>query len=178
MPFCCAASVRERPSRTNASASTRRTCAPSLILPARTRSSAALCSVRVIVSALPIRCISPANRRRLHRIRPTHRWESPESQRPRGLVLYQDPLLLTVSKKARLGLRPRPRQRQCLWKPLLFNMMGSRGDARHAPACFARRGARGGAPFLLRKSQPSGHLVSVLRALAQPGADLAVEDAV
>src|ERR1700730_8830812 len=61
--YCSAASPRERPSRTGASARSRRTCAPSWLLPAKARRSAAVWSGRVIVRAAPIRYLLGANRR-------------------------------------------------------------------------------------------------------------------
>src|SRR5450631_265622 len=57
MPFCSAASARERPSITNAIARRRRTCAPSPHLLTKLRSSDAVRSKRVIGIAALIRCL-------------------------------------------------------------------------------------------------------------------------
>ena len=91
MPFCSAAWVRGQPSRTNASVKRRRTCAPSWHLPANARSCAGEYTVRVILSAAPIRC-PPANRSQGDRTRTRPYWESLVSHRPRGLVLVASAL--------------------------------------------------------------------------------------
>src|SRR5271166_5709623 len=63
MPLSAAASWRGRPSRTSAIASIRRTCAPSEHFAAKLRSSALVCSVRLIFNVTPIRSLHRANRR-------------------------------------------------------------------------------------------------------------------
>ncbi|HEY0332280.1 MAG TPA: hypothetical protein VGC74_01005 [Stenotrophomonas sp.] len=82
-----AASLRDRPSSTNAKASMRRTCAPSVHLPASTRNSALVWSAQVTFNVAPI---DPPEANRLLRtsnqISPP--WGiRPESQGPCGLVL-------------------------------------------------------------------------------------------
>src|SRR3954453_4745614 len=54
MPLRAAASLRDRPSSTNARASMRRTCAPSVHLPASARNSALVWSAQVIFNVAPI----------------------------------------------------------------------------------------------------------------------------
>src|SRR3954454_15348860 len=54
MPLSEAASLRDRPSSTNAKASMRRTCAPSVHLPASTRNSALVWSAQVTFNVAPI----------------------------------------------------------------------------------------------------------------------------
>src|SRR4051795_5684263 len=89
MPLSEAASLRDRPSSTNAKASMRRTCAPSVHLPASTRNSALVWSAQVTFNVAPI---DPPEANRLLRtsnqISPL--WGiRPESQGPRGLVLVR-----------------------------------------------------------------------------------------
>src|SRR5271155_5891663 len=85
MPFRLAASDRGRPSSTSASAKIRRTCGPSLHLADAARSSAAVKSSRVTLTAVPIP--KPPNRDPRDRIRLSAGWESPESQTLPGWVL-------------------------------------------------------------------------------------------
>src|SRR5215213_8481159 len=54
MPLRAAASLRDRPSSTNAKASMRRTCAPSVHLPASARNSALVWSAQVTFDVAPI----------------------------------------------------------------------------------------------------------------------------
>src|SRR4051794_36842959 len=87
MPLRAAASLRDRPSSTNARASMRRTCAPSVHLPASARNSALVWSAQVTFNVAPI---DPPQANRLlwasNQISPL--WEiRPESQDPSGLVL-------------------------------------------------------------------------------------------
>src|SRR3954464_1248186 len=90
MPLSKAASLRARPSSTNAKASMRRTCAPSVHLPASTRNSALVWSAQVTFNVAPI---DPPEANRLLRtsnqISPP--WGiRPESQGPCRLVLAED----------------------------------------------------------------------------------------
>src|SRR5271165_428422 len=69
-------------------------------------------------------------------------------QSPSLLVSYQKTRPLTVSKQASLELCPRPRQRQCLWKPFIFNGWGPgamplAGRGAEPRPCFARVSVRG-----------------------------------
>src|SRR4051794_21589839 len=85
MPLRAAASPRGRPSSTSARASMRRTCAPSVHLPASVRNSALLWSTQVTFNVAPISPTPPSESlARASNKFPPMGGMRPESQRQRG----------------------------------------------------------------------------------------------